>query len=153
MKKESAVKRVGVGRGGLQWARHSEFPGDRVGRPGEKVVFDPNFPYIKPKATRLVKEIFHSQAEVCFPKKTVIYPINPVNGRPWGSRILLNDLDANRVYGEGGKQRKVKNLSLWEAIGEAGIWNGKLRKRFIIYPGDQFTAYSKNARKNKNKKE
>jgi len=152
MRKERALRRVGVGRGGIQGALHSEYPGDRVGRPDRKVVFDPNFPHNKPKATKSVKETFYSQAEVCFPKKTVIHPINPANGRPWGERTLREILYANRVYSRNNKPKKFRGLSLWRAISEAGIWNGKSGKDFIIHIGDQFTAYVKNAKEPKNKK-
>jgi len=140
----------GVGRGGVQKVRNIEYPGDRIGRPSdEEVSFDPTFPYSRLKKYSLISENeqVSPQAEVCFLKRTTIFPINPANGQPRGSRILLKDLDANRVYGKKGKQRKVKGLSLWEAVSKAEIWNGKLKRKFPIHPGDKFTAYAKNARK------
>jgi len=144
----------GVGGGGVQKVRNIEYPGDRIGRPSDKKVnFDPTFPYSRLKKSFLISEnerVF-PQAEVYFPKRTVICPINPINGQPRGSRTLLKDLDANRVYGKKGKQRKIKGLSLWEAASEAEIWNGKLKRKFPIHPSDKFTAYTKNARKPQNK--
>jgi len=147
---EKRERNPGVGRGGVQKARNIEYPGDRIGRPSdEEVSFDPTFPYSQLKKHPLTSknERVSLQAEAYFPKGTTIYPINPVNGRPWGSRTLREGLNANRVYNKKGEPAKVKGLSLWEAVGEAWVWDGKTGRKFPVYPGDKFTAYAENARK------
>jgi len=53
---------------------------------------------------------------------------------------------AMSIYDKNNKPKKVKRLSLWQAVNGVGIWNGKLGKGFIIRPGDKFTAYVKNAK-------
>lgn len=139
---------LGSGQEGGQNVRKSEYLGDQVGRPPDEVAeFNPNFP--KTQAPLASKEI--PKAEVCFPKGTTIFPINPANGRPRGARTLLGDLNANRVYGKNGKQRKVRGLSLWEAASKAEIWNGRSKREYHLYPGDKFTAYVRNARRLQNK--
>jgi len=140
----------GVGRGGVQKVRNIEYPGDRIGRPpDEEANFDPNLPYNQLKEPSLISENerVSPQAEVCFPKGTTIFPIDHASGQPRGGRTLLENLGANCVYDKKGKQRKVKGLSLWEAVSEAEVWNGRLKRKFSIRPGDKFTAYAKNARK------
>ena len=137
----------GVGRGGHQ-VRGPGFPGDQMGVPSDEIGDRP-FRLPSRSETRAIVALRKEQtlkAEVYFPQGTVIYPINHINNRPRGGRTLQEVLYANRVYDKKDKPKKVKDLSLWQAVNGVGIWNGKLGKGFIIRPGDKFTAYVKNAK-------
>ena len=142
----------GAGQGGPQSARGIGFRGDEMGVPSDDIEDHPFRLFSQPEARVIPEEKQTLEAEVCFSQGTVIFPINPINNRPRGGRILQETLYANRVYDKKGKPKRIKRLSLWQAVSEAGIWNGKLEKEFIICSGHKFTAYVKNAENPENKK-
>lgn len=126
------------------------FPGDQMLPPrDEEPVCDPKT--FNEQERKLMEYLNQrekpNQAEVCFPKGTVIFPLWLPRRLRKAGITLQKELLAKRVRDKKGKPARSDNLSEWKAVTPSQAYRDG--QSYPVNKGNQFLAYVSNAKKRK----